>query len=108
MDVLKSKTAAGVRKEVLVFVLAYNLVRRVMRQAADQQRVSVERISFVDALRWLQQAQPGEEVPELVVHLYRPERFDPRVKKRRPKSYPLMTESRAELKKRLREQKDVA
>jgi DDE family transposase len=108
VNVLRSKTEAGVRKEVLVFALAYNLVRRVMRQAADQQRVPVERISFVDALRWLRQARPGEEVAELVVHPYRPGRFDPRVKKRRPKPYPLMTRPRAESKERRRKQKDAA
>jgi hypothetical protein len=108
MDVLKSKTVEGVRKEVLVYTLAYNLVRRVMRQAADRQGVAVERISFVDALRWLRQARPGEELPELIVHPHRPGRFDPRVKKRRPKQYPRMTRPRAELKKQLRKQRLAA
>jgi hypothetical protein len=108
MDVLKSKTAEGARKEVLVFALAYNLVRRVMRQAADGQGVPVDRVSFVDALRWLRRARPGEEVPALVVHPERPGRFDPRVKKRRPKQYPRMTRPRAELKKALRKQQLVA
>src|SRR5262249_1177514 len=108
MDVLRSKTAEGVRKEVLVFALAYNLVRRVMRQAADRQGVPVERVSFVDALRWLRQARAGEEVPGLVVHPPRPGRFDPRVKKRRPKQYPRMTRPRGELKRSLREQQLVA
>src|SRR5262249_46372072 len=51
MEVLKSRTAEGVRKEILLFGLAYNLVRRVMRAAADRQGVAVDRISFVDALR---------------------------------------------------------
>jgi hypothetical protein len=108
MDVLKSKTAEGVRKEILVFGLAYNLVRRVMREAAERQGVAVARISFVDALRWLRQARPGEELPELVVHPDRPGRFDPRVKKRRPKQYPRMTRPRAELKKTLRKQQLAA
>jgi hypothetical protein len=108
MDVLKSRTADGVRKEVLVFGLAYNLVRRVMRAAADRQGVPVERISFVDALRWLRQAKPGEEVPALVVNPDRPGRYEPRVKKRRPKQYPRMTRPRAELKKQLRKQQDAA
>lgn len=102
MDVLKSRTADGVRKEILVFGLAYNLVRRVMRAAADRQEVAVERISFVDALRWLRQAKPGAALPDLVIHPHRPGRFDPRVKKRRPKAYPRMTRPRAELKKDLR------
>lgn len=108
MDVLKSKTVAGVGKEILVYMLANNLVRRVMRQAADRQGVSVERISFVDALRWLRQARPGEELVELVIHPQRPGRFEPRVKKRRPKEYPRMTRPRAELKKQLRKQRVAA
>jgi Transposase DDE domain len=104
MDILKSRTAEGVRKEILVFGLAYNLVRRVMRAAADRQRAPVDRISFVDALRWLRQAKCGAELPDLVVHPSRPGRFDPRVKKRRPKQYPRMKRPRAELKKELRKQ----
>src|SRR5262249_46367075 len=71
MDVLKSRTAEGVRKEILVFGLAYNLVRRVMRAAADRQGVAVERVSFVDALRWLRQAKSEEALPALVVHASR-------------------------------------
>jgi hypothetical protein len=104
MDVLRSKTTDGVRKEVWVFGLAYNLVRRVMRAAADRQQVNIDRISFVDALRWLRQAGKEERVPVLVVHPHRPGRFDPRVRKRRPKQYPLMQRPRAVLKQELREQ----
>lgn len=62
-----------------------------MVEAARCQGVVVERISFVDALRWLAQARPGDELPELVVNPDRPGRYEPRVRKRRPKSYPLMT-----------------
>jgi hypothetical protein len=108
MDVLKSQTAEGVRKEIVVFGLVYNLVRRVMRAAADRQGVGVDRISFVDALRWLRQAKAEEELPALVVHPNRPGRFDPRVKKRRPKQYPRMTRPRAELKKELRKKQFAA
>jgi hypothetical protein len=108
MDVLKSRTAEGVRKEILVFALAYNLVRRVMRAAADRQGVAVDRVSFVDALRWLRQAKIAEALPPLVVHPHRPGRFDPRVKKRRPKPYPRMTRPRAELKKELRKKQLAA
>jgi Transposase DDE domain len=108
MDVLKSRTAEGVRKEILIFALAYNLVRRVMRAAADRQGVAVDRVSFVDALRWLRQAKVEEALPPLVVHPHRPGRFDPRVKKRRPKPYPRMTRPRAELKKELRKKQLAA
>ena len=108
LDVLKSKTVAGVRKEIRIFGLAYNLVRRVMRAAAQRQRVPVARISFVDALRWLRQAKPGEALPDLVVNPERPGRCEPRVRKRRPKPYPRMTRPRDELKEELLSKRDAA
>ena len=101
MDVLKCKTVDGVLRELQVFALIYNMVRQVMLEAACRQEVDVRRISFIDALRWLQTAKPGDELPRLVVNPYRPNRLEPRVKKRRPKSYSLMTKPRRQLKKEL-------
>jgi hypothetical protein len=99
MDVLKCKTVDGVLRELQVFALIYNMVRQVMLEAANRQQVDVRRISFIDALRWLQAASPGEELPKLVVNPYRPNRLEPRVRKRRPKTYPLMNKPRRQLKK---------
>lgn len=101
MDVLKCKTVEGVLRELQVFALIYNMVRQVMLEAACRQKVNVGRISFIDALRWLQAASPGDELPTLVVNPYRPNRLEPRVKKRRPKQYPLMQQPRRQLKKEL-------
>jgi hypothetical protein len=101
MDVLKCKTVEGVLKELTVFALIYNLVRQVMLEAARRQHVDVERISFIDALRWLTLAQPGDKLSKLVVNPYRPHRIEPRVRKRRPKPYPLMTQPRDVLRKEL-------
>jgi hypothetical protein len=101
MDVLKCMSVDGVLKELTVFAIVYNLARVVMIEAARRQGVEVERISFVDALRWLEQAEPGDELPKLVINPDRPNRFEPRVRKRRPKSYPLMTKPRSELRKAL-------
>lgn len=101
MDVLKCKTVEGVLKELTVYAIVYNLVRVVMVEAARRQGVEVERISFVDALRWLVQAKPGDELPKLVVNPERPGRYEPRVRKRRPKQYPLMTKPRSVLRKGL-------
>ena len=84
-----------------VYAIVYNLVRVVMVEAARRQGVDVERISFVDALRWLAEARPGDELPELVVNPERPGRYEPRVRKRRPKQYPLMTQPRSVLRKGL-------
>jgi hypothetical protein len=103
MDVLRCKTVDGVLKELTVYAIVYNLVRVVMMEAAARQGVDVERISFVDAMRWLCQLKT-DELPELVVNPARPGRFEPRVRKRRPKQYPLMKKPRSELRKRLIEQ----
>lgn len=101
MDVLKCKTVEGVLRELQVFALIYNMVRQVMLEAANRQQVDVRRISFIDALRWLQAASPGDELPKIIVNPYRPNRLEPRVKKRRPKTYPLMNKPRRQLKKEL-------
>jgi len=101
MDVLRCETYVGVVKELLVFVTVYNLVRRVMLQASRRQGVPPDRISFVDALRWLRQARPGEELRPLRVNPERPGRAEPRAKKRRAKSYPLLRQPRAKLREAL-------
>jgi len=101
MDVLKCKTVDGVLRELHVFALIYNLVRQVMVEAALRQHVPVSRISFIDAVRWLQSAQPGDQLSKLVVVPERPNRYEPRVRKRRPKKYKLMNKPRKQLKQEL-------
>src|SRR3972149_4305168 len=56
MDVLRCQSVPGVLKELTMFALVSNLARLVMVQAARAIGVPVERLSFVDALRWLSQA----------------------------------------------------
>jgi hypothetical protein len=101
MDVLHCTTVDGVLKELWMFLLVYNLVRMVMLEAARRQQVPVDRIAFVDALRWLAHASPGAALPDLVVNPLRPGRIEPRVRKRRPKPYPLMRRPRRELRNQL-------
>lgn len=108
MDLLRSTTVAGVLKELTLFVLVYNLVRRVMAAAARRQQVAPARISFVDAWRWLRYARPGAAVPVLVVNPERPGRFEPRVRKRRPKEFPVMKKPRAVLRQALKRQRPAA
>ena len=91
-----------------MFALTYNLVRLVMLEASGRQKVAVDRISFIDALRWLMEARAGATLPKLVVNRDRAGRAEPRVRKRRPKSYPLMTRPRGELRAKLLVQKEVA
>jgi hypothetical protein len=90
MDVLHGKTVPGVLKELTVFAIVDNLVRMVMWHSAMLQHLSVERISFLDALRWLGAPHSGMPLRALIVNPIRPHRVEPRVKKRRPKSFPLM------------------
>ena len=101
MDVLKCMTVEGVLKELTVYAIVYNLVRVVMIEASIRQGVAVDRISFVDALRWLAEASPGDDLPVLTVNPDRPNRFEPRAKKRRPKQYDLMRKPRHVLRNNL-------
>jgi hypothetical protein len=101
MDVLRCKTVPGVLKELTVFAIVYNLVRMVMRQSATLQHTTVERISFLDALRWLSAPHTGMPLVALIVNPARPHRVEPRVKKRRPKSFPLMIKPRHALRQQL-------
>lgn len=104
LEVLKCHTVEGVCKELAVFVLIYNLVRAVMQVAAHTLDVPAEQISFIDTLRWL---AAGGRVPltQLIVNPHRPNRYQPRVRKRRPKPYPLMTRPRHVLQRRMRNAK---
>jgi hypothetical protein len=98
LDVLRCKTVDGVHKELCMIALTYNLVRLVMCSAAGRQQVDPDRVSFVDALRWLRHARPDEPLADLIVRPIR-RRVEPRARKRRPKEYPLMQRPRAELRK---------
>jgi hypothetical protein len=101
MDVLRCKTVPGVLKELTVFAIVYNLVRMIMWQSAALQAIGVERISFLDALRWLGASRSGMPLDALLVNPARPHRVEPRVKKRRPKPFPLMITPRHERRQQL-------
>jgi len=107
MDVLKCKSVDGVMKELTIFALAYNLIRSAMVESARAQEVSVDRVGFLDALRWLIDAGPVGDVNQILINPSRPDRVEPRVRKRRPKQYPLMKKPRSELRNHLLE-KEVA
>src|SRR6266849_3535578 len=108
LEVLHCKTVAGVLKELYLFAITYNLVRLVMLEASDRQEVPLDRISFIDALRWLRDAQADTRLTPLVVNPKRPNRIEPRVLKRRMKEYDLMTKPRHALRKALLREKDAA
>jgi hypothetical protein len=67
----------------------------------QQQEVPVERISFIDALRWLAQGGVGRTLDQLIVLPNWPGRAEARVVQRRPKQYTLMRRPRAALQQTL-------
>jgi hypothetical protein len=97
MNVLRCKTVEGVQKELAMYLAAYNLVRLAMLAAAQRQQTSVDRISFVDAMRWLLARMLGlSGAPRLIVNPHRPGRSQLRVIRRRLKEYDLLKKPRRE------------
>jgi hypothetical protein len=112
MDVLRCQTPAMVEKEVMMHAVSYNLIRSLMQEAAIRHQVDLTRISFkgtVDTLRhWSASLEAMRGMPrkqqsllasmfELIANdivPHRPEREEPRAKKRRPKNYHLLTKPR--------------
>lgn len=102
MDVLRCQTVDGVNKELAVYALVYNLVRQVMLVAAERQQVPVDRLSFVDAVRWLADSIHGIKELKLRLVPARPGRLEPRAIKRRPKEYDRLNAPRQVLRNRLK------
>lgn len=107
MEHLRTKTPAMVQRELYAFLLAHNLIRCLMVQAAQKHQVDLTRISFkgsIDALISFSTAMARTrhvsrrrklrdkllEILAADLLPLRPGRREPRVRKRRPKQYPLM------------------
>jgi hypothetical protein len=99
--VLKCKNVDVVKKEAAMYAMAYDLLRSAMMESARVQRVDPGRVSLIDAIRWLTDPEGEGDAPILVVNPARPGRFEPRVRKRRPRKYPRMTKPRKEYRKQL-------
>lgn len=100
MNALKSKTVEGVIKELIMYLIVWNLVRMTMAKFAQAAGVSVWRVSFIDTMRWLcalLQPQPSMTM-RLLINPDRPGRWEPRKLKRRLKEYDLLKEPRQNLK----------
>jgi Transposase DDE domain len=111
MDVLRCKTPAMVRKEVWAHLVAYNLIRAVMARAALEFGGPPRDLSFKGALQAVRAfaerlvdatGATAEELDEwllIAIGSYqvgdRPDRVEPRKRKRRPKHYPLLMQPRA-------------
>lgn len=109
MRFMRCRTVDGVRKEAIMYAIAYNLTRLTMMNSADTQDADVLEISFVDGLRSLRSSvviRHSRWTP-LLVNRKRPGRFEPRRKKRRHDPTRYLTEPRQLARQRLMEQ-DVA
>jgi hypothetical protein len=120
MDILRCKTPELVRKEIWTHILAYNLIRTIIAQAASKHHLEPRAISFKGAIQTLEAFQPliasqGERDSSYRLHLYqklldavathrvadRPDRFEPRQRKRRQKKYDRMMKPRNVLKREM-------
>jgi hypothetical protein len=120
MGELRCKTPEMVRKEVWAHVLAYNLIRTVMAQAAARHEIPPRAVSFKGAMQTLEAFQPlltlgpardaagrralyHDLLDAIAAHRVadRPDRFEPRLKKRRKDYCGWFSKPRAELKRQM-------
>jgi hypothetical protein len=99
MNVLRSKTVAGVERELWMYAIVYNAVRLVMLAAAARQKVPVDRLSFADALYWVRHGDLDLPLPRLSLVPLRPGRVEPRLIKRRHDQYGRLTKPREQMRK---------
>jgi hypothetical protein len=115
MDVLRCKTPAMIERELLMHLVAYNLVRTLMQTSAASHGAELGRLSFkgtLDTVRhFANAAHAAEGKPRTIQALtaellmavakdsnpFRPGRNEPRAVKRRKKNYRLLTKPRHEM-----------
>ena len=115
LDILRCQSPAMIHKELALHLIAYNLVRALMQQAAALHHVPLARLSFkgtLDTLRqWADVLHAARGHPRKQAALRRamlaliardqlperPDRTEPRAKKRRPKNYRLLTKPRHQM-----------
>jgi hypothetical protein len=114
MAELSCNTPQMNEKEVWVHFLAYNLIRLLMAQAAAAAGVTPRQLSFKHTVQmwteWVARrlstelTRHGTALFRLIAQIRvgnRPGRIEPRMKKRRPKSYPWLKLSRAQARWRI-------
>jgi len=116
METLPCKSVDMVRKELLMYSLAYNLIRLLMWEAAGLHGVDPQRLSVAGVqqrlnamMPYLEVCRSGHQQRSLAKHLlgqiaadvlpHRPNRIEPRAVKRRPKNYRRLTRPRSQARK---------
>jgi hypothetical protein len=115
MDHLRCKTPHRVRNEFYMHLVAYNLIRKLIAVAAAKAGREPWTVSFKGALQTIDHLLPllvtqlsttdwcQALLHAIATHVVgdRPDRYEPRVRKRRPKKYKLMREPRENYRKRM-------
>ena len=113
MATLICRTPEMCLKELWVYLLAYNLIRLMMAQAAVLAACLPRTLSFKHTVQvWLAWVQRGQTLDaDVTSQLFviiaqqhvgdRPDRIEPRAVKRRPKPYPILTEPRTKARQRI-------
>ncbi len=118
MDVLRCKTPELVRKELWTHILAYNLMRTILAQSAHKHQLPPRSLSFKGAIQTWEAFQPvialqGEWDAARRLSLYhelldaiathrvadRPDRYEPRVRKRHAKNFAYLRKPRTQIKR---------
>lgn len=114
METLSCKSPQMVQRELWVYLLAYNLIRLLMAQAAQMAGVQPRELSFKHTVQlwtaWTSQSPAAlATIPELLFRLIaqlrvgnRPRRLEPRARKRRPKSFPWLKIPRTRARRQMR------
>ena len=112
MDVLSCQTPQMNEKQLWVHLLAYNVIRLLMAQAACKAGIDPRELSFKHTVqlwtewvsRGLSAAKDGGRLFTLIAQCRvgnRPGRIEPRMRKRRPKSYPWLKIPRAQARRKI-------
>lgn len=114
MDVLRSKSPEMIRREILMYLIAYNCLRRLMVDAAHRMQVPVRKVSFKGSVQAVRSWEPHlshkmskAKITNMLIQLHKSitqtmlsnplGRSEPRAIKRRPKNFQLLTTHRSKM-----------
>jgi hypothetical protein len=108
MDTLSCKTPSMIRKEISIYLLAYNIIRDLMTQACSRHHKLAWQVSFKSTIQILEEFLPYLSNYKKKVNLYeellrliatktvgnRPGRIEPRLLKQRRQKFPNLKQPR--------------
>ena len=117
MEILSCKSPAMARKEIWAYLLAYNLIRKIIANAALKHRINPRSISFKGSIQilnayrcaWIYNSVlSGPDVYQQILNaiaqlkiMNRPNRVEPRAEKRRPRQQPMLMVPRETARQRI-------